>query len=258
MNSTIVDAITIGTGPVKVMALHASGTGAESLTRLANALGTSVQVVIPNLHGYGESISGNDSDDSPLEQHYQIALAALRQFDGEEVHLVGHSMGAVVALMLVSRAESKVASLHLAEPVAFGVLDRKLDEDVIEEDRGSVEGLLKGAEDGIPKFIEYWNGTPWVDMPQGIKLSLQAMSRQIASEALCVSADRTSVDCYDQIGCPVQLLIGDRTNKVASRICSRLSDHHPDWKLLQVKEAGHMLPIEQPVRVADLVSPLLN
>ena len=257
MNSTVVDAVTIGSGPVKVLALHASGTGAGSLIRLANALGAGVQVVIPNLHGYGDSMSGADSDDSPLEQHYQVALAALRWLDGEQVHIFGHSMGGVVALMLVARAESKIASLHLSEPVAFGVLDRKLDADVIDADRKSVKGLFTGADDGVAQFIEYWNGISWKDMPQTVRLSLEAMSEQIAREALCTSGDSTAVDSYDHIDCPVQLLVGDRTNPVAKRICFRLSEHRPDWKQLHVKATGHMLPIEQPKKVADLMSALL-
>jgi hypothetical protein len=49
------DRLAIGNGNSTLLALHASGTGAGSLSRLAKQLCSDLQVLIPNLHGYGSS-----------------------------------------------------------------------------------------------------------------------------------------------------------------------------------------------------------
>lgn len=254
MKSTAVDAIKIGNGPIKILALHASGTGAGSLVRLARAMGEQVEVLIPNLHGYGESKSSVNPDASPLEQHFDVAERALAQFANNATHIIGHSMGGLIALWLAIRHEREISSLHLAEPVAFGALDQDKDADVIDADRSSVHGLKTGATDGIATFIEYWNGTPWASLPDALRQTLTAMSDQITREALDVSNDQTPAVSYRRISCPVHLMVGEKTNRVARRISFRLQESHPGWNNVTVAAAGHMLPIEQPDVLASLIS----
>jgi len=253
VSTTKIDYIRVGSGPVQVLALHASGTGAGSLVRLAKALGDEVSVLIPNLHGYGDSVAINASASNPLAQHFEVASAALDLFEGQPVHIFGHSMGAFVALMLASQGANNIVSMSLAEPVCFGLLHPEEDADVIEADRHSVSGLLAGNADGVATFIEYWNGTPWSVMPSAVKHGLTAMRNQISREALCISADRTPISDYNDINCPVQIMVGARTNPVAKRVCERFAEQRPAWPQVAIEKAGHMLPIEQPEAVAACV-----
>ena len=50
-------------------------------------------------------------------------MIALLETLGGPAHLVGHSYGAYVALLVARSVPSQVRSLALYEPVAFGVLD---------------------------------------------------------------------------------------------------------------------------------------
>ena len=252
-----VDALQIGEGANQLLALHASGSGARSLSAFARALGEDVTVTIANLHGYGGSRCDVEEITS-LEQHFEVALAALTSLGEAPVHLFGHSMGGVVALELASRYPEKIASLHLAEPVTFGVLHRSEDADVIAQDRASIAAFAQGASDGLSTFIEYWNGSPWQALPERARSELGALREQIAREALEVSANNASTDPYRTLQCPVQLLAGARTNPVAKRICRRLSQQFPGWDVAEVPDAGHMLPMEQPDRVAALVANYLR
>ena len=248
-----IDAITVGSGPTNILALHASGTGAGSLVALARALGDEFHVHIPNLHGYGDS-SVSVQRASPLEQHLLIAEAAMEYFGGLPVHVVGHSMGGVVALMLAATGAENVASLSLAEPVYFGVLDEVLDADAIDADAMSIEGLLATSDGGVDSFIEYWNGTPWSQIPAPTRNMLLEMRDQLSAEAKAVSSNRTPIELYDSITCSVQILVGERTNAVARRICDRIVERRPDWFRAQINSAGHMLTIEQPAAVGEAIA----
>lgn len=258
MTKPTIDAITLGDGEQNILALHASGTSAGSLVRLAKQLANDATIMIPNLHGYGDSRTEAFGTDHPLQQHLDIARAALATFDGAPVHVVGHSMGAAVALMLASTGASNIVSMTLAEPVCFSVLDPEADAGLIEEDRQSVSGLLAGDEDGVQRFIEYWNGTPWEAIPEQGRLVLESMADQITREALAISADRTPVSAFANIDCPVQILCGSRTNPVALRVCERFAEHCPAWPQVEIVDAGHMLAIEQPAAVAAAVRAQMN
>jgi len=256
MQSDKLDIISIGGGPITVLALHASGTGAGSLMRFANALGDQYQVHLLNLSGYGGSIS--TSAQYPIEQHLDVARRALDQLEASDVHLFGHSMGALVCLRLASTARERLRSLTLVEPVTFGLLDPQRDADVIELDRQSVMGLKNNDADGVQRFIEFWNGSKWAKMPQPVQQKLESIRSQITGEALAISANRDTFASFAAITCPVQLLMGQSTNPVAQRVGERFSEHFPQWPIHLVDGAGHMLPIEQPGRTADLTGSFIQ
>ena len=244
-----VDRLQTGQGDRPLLALHASGTGAHSLLRLAGKLEKRFSLTLVNLHGYGASRCAGGIE-APLEQHLDVAASALAGFEGRPVHLFGHSMGGVVTLQLALAHPNAIASLLLAEPVAFGALDRQLDADVIELDHRSVQGFSSGDASALATFIEFWNGTPWPSLPGSVQKALSGIEAQIQREALCVSADNTPADRYAEIQCPVSLMVGSRTNPVARRICERLAQHLPHWRVSTIDDAGHMLAIEQPDQIA--------
>lgn len=253
MKKASLDSLAIGNGNSTLLALHASGTGAGSLSRLAKQLCGDLQVLIPNLHGYGSSKATLAPNDLALEQHLEIAsfaLSTLRdQAPEKPIHLFGHSMGGLIAAQLAIRFEN-LSSLTLAEPMIFGALDPNTDADAIATDRKSTSGLLVNDPTGLARFISFWNGTDWDQLPEGAKAAIAGLQGQIAHEALQVSTTRIDKEQLAEIKCPVQVIRGTQTNTVAARICQRLAEQFPEWTQTAIEGAGHMLPIEQPEEVA--------
>jgi pimeloyl-ACP methyl ester carboxylesterase len=99
---------------VRAVLIHGSGGNADSAWGPVRPLGQRFELVTPNRGGYPPN--------PPLERidfdRQADELAPLLQ-DG--AHLVGHSYGGVIALLIAARHPEAVRSLAVSEPPAFAV-----------------------------------------------------------------------------------------------------------------------------------------
>ncbi|WP_193312760.1 alpha/beta fold hydrolase [Georgenia subflava] len=103
-----------GTGP-RVLLLHCDAATARSGWRRQRELAERWTLVAPDRPGYGASPATRvDFDTEP---------AAHRPLLEDGAHLVGHSYGGVVALLLATAAPQLIRSLTVVEPPAFGLSD---------------------------------------------------------------------------------------------------------------------------------------
>ena len=99
---------------MRVVFVHGSvGNGPATFTAIEPLRGR-FEVVVPNRGGYppGPLLDRIDFEEQAEE------LAPLL---GDGAHLVGHSYGGVIALLMAARAPEAVRSLTVSEPPAFGV-----------------------------------------------------------------------------------------------------------------------------------------
>jgi pimeloyl-ACP methyl ester carboxylesterase len=109
--TTVLDHIAAGTGPGLVL-IH--GTGADAASNwgaLIEAASDRYAVVAPNLPGAG----GTPAPDGPLDldELADQVLATVHTAGLERFHLVGHSLGAVIATAVAAREPGAVTSLLL-------------------------------------------------------------------------------------------------------------------------------------------------
>ena len=99
---------------MRVLLVHGSvGNGEVTWAPLA-PLAERFELVVPNRSGYPPG---------PLRDRIDFAEQAveLEPLLGEGAHLVGHSYGGVISLLLAARRPGLVRSLTVSEPPAFGV-----------------------------------------------------------------------------------------------------------------------------------------
>jgi pimeloyl-ACP methyl ester carboxylesterase len=99
---------------VRVVLVHGSGGNAASAWESLQALSDRFELVAPNRGGYppGPLLERIDFEEQADE------LAPLLQ-DG--AHLVGHSYGGLIALLMAARRPESVLSLAVSEPPAFAL-----------------------------------------------------------------------------------------------------------------------------------------
>jgi len=252
--------IRIGSGNRQVLALHAAGTGAFSLARLAGQLDKDCTVHLLNLHGYGKSRADSLMVDAPpLEQHLALIRLALSEIATAHWRLIGHSMGGLLALKIAMERASVVESVVAIEPTCHSALNLDADADVLAIDGNLIEclreNLLSGTvHRGLMSFIDYWNEVRWLDMSPDTRLRIASLGNQIAREVIAVSSDNTEKGEFCRIGCPVILICGTATNPIARRIVDRLSELMPHARVGEIKGAKHMLPITHPDETARQVN----
>lgn len=114
-----------GSGPALVL-LHGIGSGSPSWQAQLTAFSSSYRVIAWDAPGYG----GSDplAGDTPPAVNYAGALAGLLDsLDVSRAHIVGHSLGAIMAASFCRMFGSYVATVTLADPASgYGTADKEL------------------------------------------------------------------------------------------------------------------------------------
>jgi pimeloyl-ACP methyl ester carboxylesterase len=101
----------IGEGP-PILFIHGTVVAASSTWRKQLPLAERWELIIPNRPGFGNS--------PPLERNdFEVEAPLFAELLGEGAHLVGHSYGAVIALLAAAARPEEVRSLTVSEPGAL-------------------------------------------------------------------------------------------------------------------------------------------
>jgi pimeloyl-ACP methyl ester carboxylesterase len=99
---------------VRVVLVHGSGGNAEGAWAAVRPLADRFELVAPNRSGYPPG---------PLLEHidFEEQAAELAPLLEDGAHLVGHSYGGLIALLMAARRPKSVLSLAVSEPPAFAL-----------------------------------------------------------------------------------------------------------------------------------------
>ena len=230
-----------------VVLVHSGGFSARQWRKLGETLATTHQVLAPDLLGYGASSPWPVGAPFHLRQDL-AALEALAQTLDAPAHWVGHSYGGLLALKVALSCPSRVRSLALFEPVAFGVLDEPADAEarasllLVQDDyRADADG---GDDIWLGKFVEWWNGPgAWNGLGAEARATFGAVGWKVYQEVLSIGADRTDRATFATIAVPTLVLGGGRTPRTERRVIEKLAAALPHAKLEVFPEMGHMGPI---------------
>ena len=236
---------TLGSGPTVLMLHDADGdhlTFAPQVETLATA---GYRAVAWDMPGYGRS--------APVEPYTfkalaQSCLALIDALQGGPVALVGHGMGAMVALEAAVRDPSKVRRLVLC--AGGPALDAQAVEDWVAPRLRALEALDAGgsmeqlAQTLVPQFI----GTG--ALPEGVRLASHALAQVYPGAyrralAALPTFDRGAA-ALAQLTMPALLVGGDLDRCTPPVALEALAQVLPDAATLQLPHVGHWPQLEDP------------
>ena len=245
-------AVGIGT---HVILLHSGGLSSRQWGRFAEELAGGYRVVSPDFLGYGRSSPWPQDE----EFHFildALAIEALLDSIPEPVHLVGHSYGGFIALLVALHRPARVRSLALFEPVAFGVLHSRRDAAGLSSlEAAGVEGSLMdprtgGQEPWLRAFVDYWSGEgAWDRLSEAARASFRAAGWKVFGEVRSLLLDRTPHQAYAMLSVPTLLLCGETSPIAARRVVALLAEAIPGARARTVAGAGHMGPLTHAAQV---------
>jgi pimeloyl-ACP methyl ester carboxylesterase len=258
------DVIDIGQGPA-VLLVHSAGMGAAQWRGLARALGESFRCIAPNLRGYGRSSAWPAGEAAAVEAELDLLEGVLDALMPRgRVHLVGHSMGAWLALELARRDRARVASLALIEPVLLGALRAPGEEAALAEVGAMIEDVLAAfaradVAAAMERFTDYWYGAgAWAKIPLAQRLPIFARAGKMRADVEAVWRDRTPVAAFAAIAQPTLILSAERTTSAAARMAALLAAALPRTARTTIGGAGHMAPVTDVSACAALLRPFLS
>lgn len=237
----------------RALALHCMMGNAAYWGPIAARLGRRVDLSAFDMPGHGRSGPWTDQPGGP-DFHTAVTRIAASFID-RPLDLIGHSLGATVALRIAVAAPDAVRSLTLIEPVLFAAAP---DPEQAARDAALADHLAQGrAEDAARGFIDIWGAQPFDTLPRPAQ---QTMARQIGLVAQTedtLTRDQAGIlrdGGLESIDAPVMIIAGERSPTVIHRIADALAARLADVGRASVPDAGHMLPLTHPDQTAGLIA----
>lgn len=234
--------IRTGGGKPPVVLLHGlSGSGA-SWTPVARILAREFEVVMPDARGHGGSSAPHDGyryDDLAND-----VIGLVHALELVRPVVVGHSMGGMTAAVVASRGEGLLRGVVLVDPT-FSTPERQREvhaSDVVEQHRRLL-GLTKSGVAAEIATRHPRRSSEIVELLAEARLN----TRLVAFDVLA-PANPDYRDVVGAIDIPALLVIGD-TPVVSLEMAAELG-----LRTEQLQDAGHGVPFDQPVRLAEVVA----
>lgn len=224
-------------GPSLVL-IHGAGHNHRSLAPLGEALGA-LDVILPSLPGRA------GSGGPPLASVAEMAAwvnALTRALGVESSFLAGHSLGGAVAMQAALAAGLAGGLVLMATGARLRVHPAIL------------EAIEQAADRGEQSEADaaYHPLTP-------AETRRQQAEAQRLTPPLSALVDWRAAHQFDQMGAvgslagPALVLVGQEDPLTPPRYARYLAEHIPQATLVIVEGASHMLPIEQPRKVAPII-----
>ncbi|MTH33595.1 alpha/beta fold hydrolase [Paracoccus limosus] len=239
-----------GAGDRPALALHCMMGNASYWGPIASDLADLVQISAPDLPGHGQSPAWAGA---PPDYHTHVTRAVAPLIT-RPLDLIGHSMGATVALRIAVAAPEAVRSLTLIEPVLFAAAPEAEDVARLDELRKLVQSDAR--EEATRRFLAAWGGIDWEQQtPAGRSRLMQQIDLVTAGNDALVhdSGQILRPGGLESIDAPVLLVMGAQSPPVIPAIADALAARLPDVGRATLPGAAHMLPITHPRQVAELI-----
>lgn len=245
-----------GSGTPVVLLHGSAGSGAQwqdTVSRMRKRY----RVITPDLPGYG----GSETDPAqPADSLTTLARAIIDLIDhiGEPVHLVGHSIGAAIAVRIAMSARARIKSLTLFEPTLYHFLRNggAADQAIFTEISDMNTRLVSSAQDDVPhegmrEFIDHRSGEgTWANLNESMRDAHAADIGNVLRDFAASASQSWSLDEVERIACPTLAYVGLDTSAASRRMTEIIARAIPKARLNRVSGAGHMLAVTHPDIVA--------
>jgi pimeloyl-ACP methyl ester carboxylesterase len=198
-------------GGERVVCVHGSLSWGTFAFRAQRPLAGSHSLVLPDRRGYGASPESGRSD-------FSVDAEDIAALLGEGAHLVGHSYGAVVALLVAARRPEAVRTLTAVEPAALSTVrgDAAVEELIAALEDVHAEASSLSVAEFVLRFLEAFGYRRGVDMPErpnlnqdGIRAAMTTMTERPPWEA------EIPLDVLARAGIPALIVSGRWDNLAA-------------------------------------------
>ena len=243
-----------GDGDV-ILFLHGVGGGAYSWMPQINSFGMRYKAAAWNMPGYGRS---KLCAKMTFPQLRDSLLSLMDEQEWEKVHLVGHSMGGMVAQELAVDHEDRLLSLTLsATSPAFGNPGGDFQKKFV---AARLAPLAEGKTMGdLAKDLVRTMMSPDAD-PYGQQLAFDCMS-DVTEETY-----RAAIECivtFEQranlpnISLPTLVLAGELDNNAPVPMMKKMASKIPDARFERLSGLGHLANLEDPQAFDAVLSDFL-
>jgi pimeloyl-ACP methyl ester carboxylesterase len=234
-----------GEGNPSLVFLHYFAGSSESWSEVIIQLQKTNHCIAPDLPGFGDS---QTIAETTVEAVAKIIVEMIRQLDLEHYILIGHSMGGKIALALVATQPPGLQSLILLAP------SPPTPEPIEPSERSRLlqtHGNRSAAEETAHKITSQ----PLSDVAFDRVIRDNLRSSRIAWQAWLECGSRQDISSVmSDITVPVLVIVGADDPVIPKLLLEQdVIGSISDAQLVVVPNAGHLLPLEVPQAIVDLI-----
>jgi 3-oxoadipate enol-lactonase len=224
---------------VPILFLHGVGSDKSAWRPQLQALSDSNRCIAIDYPGYGQSaFAAPEMDCSGLAR---ALLEAVRSLTDGAIHVVGLSMGGVVALEMALQSPELVASLTLADSFAYHPDGQAIDNRF--QDALRSKPMPEFAASRAPALVG-------PDCPPALVDEIQAVMSAIPTKAVAWASPIVwRADLRGRLGeirCPTLVVVGSEDKVTPPDLSFELAQGIPGARLMVVGGAGHLSNLEKP------------
>ena len=236
--------------------LHALGGSARAWDGVVAALGTGFEVVAIDLPGFGNAHGAPDLSVDAVADH---VAAVVRTRGAARWLLVGHSMGGKIASIVASRALAGEPGLFGLAGVVLLAASPPSPEPMDEERRQKMIGWAAHGpldDDAAREFVD--GNVGHALEPESDRSAVEDL-RRTSPEAWLAWLERGSREDWSadvgKLDLPALIIVGGVDGDLGEE-GQRATNAvvYPRARIAVEKGAGHLLPLERPKEVADLIA----
>lgn len=252
--------------------IHGLGGSSTNWTDLMGHLNAELEIVAPDLPGFGVSEMPTDDDLSPAGHARAMASLIEDRFAGRPVHVFGNSLGGAISVQLAARRPELVRSLTLVSPALPSLRAKKTNIQVpLMMLPGIGPAVMKRVSSVDPMkraqaMIDLCYHDPSLVPPERMEEAAEAIAMRDelpwTGDAFVKSSRgliRTFVDrgheapwkLAQRIDVPTLLIYG-RSDKLVDPSAAHIATKHfPDASVMVLPNSGHVTQMEHPQVVAS-------
>lgn len=253
-----------GSGEPIIVLLHGGGDGAFVWDSLASTLASRFTIVAPDFRGHGES-AWDPSGDYSIDAFVEDAASVIEQSGEQDFILIGHSMGAHVALRLGARYRARILAMVLVDFSA----------EINPEGAREASSLIGQGAHTYPSVESY---VKWLRETR--PLARADLLTSLARRALRAERGEFRPKLDPRVGhflggiranearllwqliqhqtCPTLLIRGDASAVVSRASAEKMVSALPNGEIATIRCAGHAVMMDNPAEFESVVMAFLG
>lgn len=235
-----------------IVLLHGLMLNGACWTPLARALEVDYDVVMPDARGHGNSSAPDHGYNYDVLAADVVSLIDSLQLDHPV--LLGHSMGGMTAALVASRNPNLLRGLVLADPTFLTLKrQREVHESDVADQHCRI--LNRSRDDYLAEIlVRHSRRSREVN-----ELFAQArFQTSIRAFEVLTPPNPDYVQLIKTLDVPSLLIIGDVGSVVSPEVAAELAGLNQRLEVVQIAEAGHGVPYDQPDRFSTVVQTFLR
>ena len=234
-----------------IIALHGIGGSANSFSAQAVLGNKLLNFIAWNMPGYGASLL---LENTSFEALAEALLTVIDELELHRVHLMGHSIGGMIALELAAQIPDRITSLALLGTTsAFGGRDDTFKQQFLAARLAPLEAgktMQSLAQEFVPEII---GSNPHPEaLPNAIE-SMQAVPLETYKAIMRCLVTFNRRESLQNLPMPCCLIAGGEDTNAPAATMSKMADKMTNAQFYTIESAGHLLNLEQPQAVNRLL-----